>query len=319
MITRMAALMDLGPRYGISLGNQLDLRISDYLNYLKDDAEARLFAVYVEGFQPGDGLNAARAAREILAGRERMIVLYKAGRTAEGRAATSSHTASVAGDYGISKAVFEQAGVFVADDIREFETWLRNAPLLVGKVVRGNRAGLLSNAGFECVIMSDSLADGERLELAAFGAETQVRINEALRPLGIDKLQDVHNPLDVTPVADDAAFAGCAEAILDDDGVDCAVISNVPMTPALQTLPAGEGHAEDFKGAGTAAMRIIDLFHRTNKPFVVNIDAGAVYDPLADMFVAADVPVFRRSDEAVRFLRRYVALRLRTAGVNPLR
>ncbi len=311
MIARMNALMELGPRYGISLGNQLDLRVSDYLNYLKDDAEAKLFAVYVEGFQPGDGLSTARAAKDILAKGDRMIVLYKAGRTAEGRVATSSHTASVAGDYNISKAVLEEAGVFVADDIREFETWLRNAPLLAGKRVRGNRAGLLSNAGFECVIMSDTIANGERLELAGFGAAARARINEALVPLGIDKIQDVHNPLDVTPVADDAAFAACAEAVLGDDGVDCAVISDVPMTPAMQTLPAGEGHAEDFKRAGTAAMRTIDLFHRTDKPFVVNIDAGEVYDPLAGMFEAADVPVFRRCDEAVRFLRRYIALRLR--------
>jgi len=311
MIARMNALMELGPRYGISLGNQLDLRVSDYLNYLKDDPEAKLIAVYVEGFQPGDGLNAARAAKTILAQGDRMIVLYKAGRTAEGRAATSSHTASVAGDYAVAKAVLEEAGVFIADDIREFETWLRNAPLLAGKTVRGNRAGLISNAGFECVIMSDTLSNGEKLALAGFEARTQARINDALRPLGIDKLQDVHNPLDVTPVADDAAFAACVEAVLADEGVDCAVVSNVPMTPAMQTLPAGEGHAEDFRRAGTAAMRIIDLFHRTNKPFVVNIDAGEVYDPLAGMFAAADVPVFRRCDEAVRFLRKYINLRLR--------
>jgi acyl-CoA synthetase (NDP forming) len=311
MIARMNALMELGPRYGISLGNQLDLRVSDYLNYLKGDPEAKLIAVYVEGFQPGDGLATARAAREILSARDRMIVLYKAGRTAEGRAATSSHTASVAGDYGIAKAVLEEAGVVVADDIREFETWLRNAPLLAGKAVRGAKAGLVSNAGFECVIMSDMLSNGERLALAGFGATTRARINEALRPLGIDKLQDVHNPLDVTPVADDAAFAGCVEAVLADPDVDCAVVSNVPMTPAMQTLPAGEGHAEDFTRAGTAAARIIDLFRGTDKPFVVNIDAGEVYDPLAGMFAAAGVPVFRRCDEAVRFLRRYVNHRLR--------
>ena len=312
MITRMNALPELGPRYAVSFGNQLDLRLSDYLSYLADDPEAKLVAVYAEGFQPGDGLNTARAAKAFLAKGDRMIVLYKAGRSAEGRAATSSHTAAVAGDYNLAKAILEDAGVFVAEDIREFETWVRNAPLLAGKAVRGRRVGLVSNAGFECVIMSDTLTNGERLTLAGFGAETLARINDALRPLGIDKLQDVHNPLDVTPVADDAAFAGCVEAILADDGVDCAVVSNVPMTPAMQTLPAGDGHAEDFRKAGTAAMRIIDLFRRTDKPFVVNIDAGEVYDPLAGMFAAADVPVFRRSDEAVRFLRRYVALRSRT-------
>ncbi|MBP1770707.1 MAG: hypothetical protein H6P96_1325, partial [Candidatus Aminicenantes bacterium] len=39
---------------------------------------------------------------------------------------------------------------------------------------------------------------------------------------------------------------------------------------------------------------------------VVNIDAGALYDPLADHLERAGIPVFRRADEALRFLRMYV-------------
>ncbi len=44
---------------------------------------------------------------------------------------------------------------------------------------------------------------------------------------------------------------------------------------------------------------------------VVNIDAGAPYDPMAAMLEAAGMPVFRRSDEAVKFLRRLAAPQLR--------
>ena len=43
------------PRYAISFGNQMDVTVSDYLAYLEDDAESRVFAVYLEGFQRGDG------------------------------------------------------------------------------------------------------------------------------------------------------------------------------------------------------------------------------------------------------------------------
>ncbi len=127
--------------------------------------------------------------------------------------------------------------------------------------------------------------------------------------MGIDRLQDVHNPLDVTPVADDAAFTACAEAVLEDPGVDCAVISPVPMTPAMQTLaPSAEGGA-GILDPESVAQRIVALFRRTDKPFVVNIDAGRVYDPLCDLLDEAGIPVFRRSDEALRFLRRYVVAR----------
>jgi acyl-CoA synthetase (NDP forming) len=305
MICRMSKMPELEPVYSVSLGNQLDLTASDYLNYLKDDPAIRTLCVYMEGFKPGDGLAFARAVSEITAS-GRQVLVYKAGRSPEGRTATSSHTASVAGEYGVFKAVCAQAGAIVADDLFEFESFMKGLVRLEGREVRGRRVGLVSNAGFECVMMADNLGDGGRLELARFAPETHERILAALRPLGIDRLLDVHNPLDVTPVADDAAFAESARAFIEDPGVDCAVISNVPLTKAQQTLPPGEGHAEDLTRPGGFAARTIEVFRSTRKPVVVNIDSGALYDPLAAHLEKAGIPVFRRADEALRFLRTYV-------------
>ena len=355
MLSRISKLDRIEPIYAISFGNQLDLRVSDYVNYLKGEPDVRIFAVYMEGFKPGDGFLLAKAVREVLADPGRSVVVYKGGRSAEGRKATSSHTASVAGEYGVCRAVLENAGAFVADTIFEFENILIALDTLDGRPVRGNRVGLISNAGFESVAMSDSLGDARargymprertaesdprakagapadlgdsvvkddlvvadvadacngRLVLAAFTETTKARLAAALAPLGIDKLQDVKNPLDTTPVADDAVFGECARAILEDPGVDCAVISPVPMTPALQTLAPGPGTREDIRDPKSTPSRIIEIFRATDKPFVVNIDAGAAYDPMAGMLASAGIPVFRRSDEAVKFLRRFVAARL---------
>jgi acyl-CoA synthetase (NDP forming) len=313
MICRMSKMPAIEPVYSVSLGNQIDLTASDYLEYLKGDPEVRTFCVYMEGFRPGDGLAFARAIGEITAS-GRAVLVYKAGRSPEGRSATSSHTASVAGDYGVFKAVCEQAGAIVAGDLFEFESFMKGLAWLEGRAVWGRRVGLVSNAGFECVMMADNLKDGAGLDLAALAPETRERILASLKPLGIDRLLDVHNPLDVTPVADDAAFAACARALIDDPGVDCAVISNVPLTKALQTLPAGEGHAEDLARPGGFAAGVIEIFRSTKKPVVVNVDAGALYDPLADHLERSGIPVFRRADEAVRFLRMYVDRMSRKAG-----
>jgi len=70
-------------------------------------------------------------------------------------------------------------------------------------------------------------------------------------------------------------------AFVEDPGVDCAVISNVPLTKSLQTLPPGAGHAEDLTRPGGFAARTIEIFRATDKPVVVNIDSGPLYDPLA--------------------------------------
>jgi acyl-CoA synthetase (NDP forming) len=310
MLSRVSRLRRLEPLYGISLGNQIDLRVSDYLNYLKDESDIKIFAVYIEGFKPGDGYLFAAAAAQILKKEGRTVIVYKSGRTAEGRLATSSHTASVAGDYGVCRAVLEEAGVIVAGTIFEFENFVKGLSYLGGKKVRGNRVGLISNAGFECVIMSDSLENGERLELAALSEATQKRLAGILAPLGIDRLQDIKNPLDVTPVADDEVFAECARAILEDDDVDCAVISPVPMTQALQTLAPGQGYAESIYHPESTSSRLIEIFRSTEKPFVVNVDAGLEYDPMVDELDKAGIPTFRRSDEAVQFLRKHVAAQL---------
>ena len=279
--------------------------------------EVKVFAVYIEGFKPGDGHLTAEAAARILKNPGRHIIVYKSGRTPEGRQATSGHTASVAGDYAVSLAILEAAGCIVADTIEDFDNLIKSTAGLAAKAVRGNRVALLSNAGFESVVMADNIRDGDSLSLAPFAEGTKAALSKILTPLGIDKLQDVKNPLDITPVADDAAFAACAAALLEDPNVDCAVISPVPMTPALKTLAPGPGYAESIYDPASVSSRLIALFRSADKPFVVNIDAGTLYDPMVDQLEGAGVPVFRQADEAVRFLRAFVAERLRRAVLSP--
>jgi acyl-CoA synthetase (NDP forming) len=313
LISRLSKMRGLEPRYAVSLGNQIDLTASDYLRALLDDSMSRLFAFYIEGFKTGDGFVLARAVEEAVR-RGKQVLVYKSGRSPEGRAATSSHTASVAGEYRVCRAVLESAGAIMAESLLEFESALKGLLFLQDKKVRGRRTALLSNAGFECVIMSDGLrgdgGGGRGLELAPLSGATQARLASLLGALGIDRLQDVRNPLDVTPVADDAAFGECGRALLEDASVDCAVLSPVPMTPAMQTLPREAGHGEDFSREGSVVRRLVEVFRACDKPVVVNIDAGPLYDPMAAALENEGVPVFRRADEAVNFLGKFVESRL---------
>ncbi len=310
MLSRMSRQDRFEPVYAISVGNQLDLTMADYLDYLKNRPEVKIIAAYIEGFKPGDGWKFYLAVREAVKAGKRVVV-YKSGRSPEGRKATASHTASVAGDYAVARNLLTQAGAMVAENIEEFENFIRALILLDGKKAGGCRVGLMSNAGFESVIMADNLKgdDGE-LFLPQFSPETVSRILHVLQPLGIDRLQDVHNPLDVTPMADDATFCGCVEAILADERVDCAVISCVPMTAALQTLPPAGEHGENIYAEDSLAARLIRIFRASEKPFVVNIDAGRLYDPLCEHLEKQGLPVFRNCDKAVAFMRKYITGRL---------
>ncbi|MFO7867138.1 MAG: hypothetical protein R6V02_10065 [Candidatus Aminicenantes bacterium] len=154
--------------------------------------------------------------------------------------------------------------------------------------------------------MSDNLRNEAHLEPAEFSSVTGNSLIKILEPLGISRLQDIKNPLDTTPVADDAVFSRCVEVILRDKQVDCAVVSPLPMTPSLNTLSVSQRHGEDIRRKGSIGRRLIDLYRRTEKPWVVSLDGGASYGPLAAMLEQAGIPVFSKCDQATAFLRKYI-------------
>jgi acyl-CoA synthetase (NDP forming) len=306
-VARWSKLGDAAPRYLVSVGNQTDLTIGDYLTHLADDAGVTVFACYVEAFRPGDGGHWLRAARRITRD-GRTVLLYRAARTPAGRAAGQSHTAAIAGDYAVTRELAREAGVLVADTLDEFDDLLRAAALLADRPVRGPRVGAVSNAGFECVALGDSAGD---LTFPALAPATQAGLVSVLERQRLDGIVDVRHPLDVTPMMDDAAFAEVVGLLLADDAVDVGVVGLVPLTGALQTLPPDAAHRERLDADGAIGVRLARLRRVLDKPFVVVVDAGPAYDPLAAYLDRHRIPTFRTMDRALRTLGRLAG---RTAG-----
>ncbi|OGO57698.1 MAG: hypothetical protein A2Z32_06585 [Chloroflexi bacterium RBG_16_69_14] len=302
-ISRLSRLRGIDPRYVITVGNQMDLTIGDYLTYLKDDPEVEVVGVYVEGFAPLDGLRFLEGARAITeAGRS--VILYRAGWTRAGAVASASHTASIAGDAAVTRALAEQVGVVVAETVGEFDDLLATFVRLRGRVPAGRRLAAITNAGFECVAIADNL---DPLELAGFDGPTAARITEVLARQGIDGVVDLHDPLDLTPMAGAAAYEDIVRTVLDDDGIDLVVVGVVPFTVELETLAAGAGHDEDVGAPDGIAARLAGLWASSTKPWVAVVDAGPLYDPFCRLLEDGGVPTFRTADVAVRILGRWFA------------
>lgn len=311
-VSRMSKLGRLNPKYAITLGNQMDLTVGDYLTYLKDDPAIEVFAVYVEGFTRLDGLSFLKAAREIVAS-GRAVILYRAGRTAAGAKASASHTASIAGDYTVTRELAQQAGVVVAESLSDFDDLVGLFTRLRHKRAEGTRLGAVSNAGFECVAMADSLG---RLELPAFDEATTARLQDVLRAARIDAVVDVHNPLDLTPMAGDAAYEDSVRAVIDSDGIDIGIVGCVPLTVALNTLAAGPGHDNDLSRPDGIGLRLARLQAGTDKALVAVVDAGATYDPFVSLLERHAIPTFRTADTALRLLNVLVASRQRARAAG---
>jgi acyl-CoA synthetase (NDP forming) len=297
-VSRSTRLAGIRPAYSITVGNQMDLTIGDYLQHLEGDPDLKIFALYIEGFRPLDGA-AALAAIERITATGRTVIAYRAGRTREGARATASHTASLAGDYVVTRELLARAGAIVASTLDDFTDLVDLFTRLHDKAVWGRRLGVVSNAGYECVAVADSLGD---LELASLRGETVARLQAMLDHARLGAIVDVHNPLDVTPMLDDEGFETAVRAMLDDPGVDLGVIGCVPATPALATLPASDAHTEDLTRPTSIGSRLRRLHAGSAKPWIAVVDAGALYDPLAGYLQAGGIPTFRAADRALRLL-----------------
>lgn len=297
-ISRHDRLAWLDPAYLITVGNQIDLTVGDYLDHFADDPGVAVAACYVEGFRPGDGLRWAGAATRMRS-RGGTVILYRGGRTEAGARAAASHTAAIAGDDRVAAALAKASGALVAETLGDFEDLLRLTVLWRERTVSGTRLGVVTNAGFEAVAVSDNLGD---LSLATLSAATVSRMGELLEGERLGGVVGVANPLDLTPNCTAAAYAGAVEAMLLDPAVDIGLVGCVPLTPALETLPAGEEHDEDLGSAASLASHLIGLWEATTKPWAAVVDAGTPYDPMAEMLEEAGIPVFRTADRAMRAL-----------------
>lgn len=304
IVSRGSRMLDANPRYEISIGNQSDLTFGDYLRYLADDPALTVFACYVEGFQPLDGRRWLDAARDIVvSGRD--VVLYRAGRTDAGVRATRSHTAAVAGDFAALRDLAEEVGVLVADTLDDFDDLTRLALALGGRRPRGHRLAAVTNAGFECVAIADRLGP---FRLAQLSPATVARVRTVLSAARLEEIVTAQNPLDLTPIADDATYEAAVDAVLADPNVDVGLVGCVPLTPALATLPAAATHAEDLASDGSVAVRLGRLT-RHSIPWVAVVDAGPTYDPFARALERAGLAVFRSADRAVRLLAQFAHAR----------
>lgn len=296
--SRITRLTGIRPRYCVTVGNQMDLTVGDYLTYLEGDPDVKVFAIYVEGFKPLDGAAAFDAIRRITAAGS-TVVLYRAGRTAAGARATASHTAAVAGDYTVTRELARAAGAVVADTLDDFTDLVSLFTLLHARPVHGQRIGAVSNAGFECVAIADNLGG---LEMPEFDETTRGRLEALLELSRLSTVVDVHNPLDLTPMTSDAAFEIAVRRVLEEDRVDVGVVGCVPATPALNTLPAAPEHSEDLLRSDSIAQRLLRVAADVRKPWIAIVDAGAIYDPFAGMLQRGGIPTFRSADRAMRLL-----------------
>ena len=170
----------------VSLGNEASLDEIDFLQFIKDDTETEFVMMYLEKIS--DGPKFLALAKEIT--KTKPIVVIKAGRGASGQKAVMSHTGSLASDDLVMRQAFHQAGIIVADSIRQFFNIAKLFSLGIKKPL--TELVILTNAGGPAVITSDLIDLSTSLSLCKIDENEKAELKKALPPMA-----GLNNPIDI--------------------------------------------------------------------------------------------------------------------------
>lgn len=201
----------------VGLGNKCDVGDAEVLEYLADDDDTRVIAIYMEGVK--DGRKLFEVFKKVA--KNKPIIVLKSGRTPAGMKASLSHTGSLAVKDEIFDAVCKQAGVIrVSGDLEELLDVTKAFALQ--PLPKGNKVAIITVTGAGGVMTADE-CDKQGLELATLSNETLNRIRS-----NMPSWAAVSNPVDFEPlleaVGPEDSIKIALEAALEDRNVDSIII-----------------------------------------------------------------------------------------------
>ena len=228
-IPSRAAERGIGLRAIVSLGNQGDLSVADFLEYLIEaDAETKAVGLFLEGLPAGEGtrlLRIARRAREL----GKPILVMKVGRSPATAAVARSHTAALTGDDAVYQGVFRAAHITRVDDLDElWETGVLLAAC--PDFTPGGGIGFLSNSGGMNSLFADQCGING-VPLAALAPQTTEGISRVLSGFGA-----AGNPADITGNIARPALVDLLDLFTADPAVDLMVVGATGSASGQRSL-----------------------------------------------------------------------------------
>lgn len=270
----------IGFTHCVSVGNQADLELCDFVEYLIDDDRTRVICSYVEGVKdPARLIRLADLARE----RGKPWLMVKAGRTSAGAAAAYSHTASLAGSFRALEAVCRDHGIVLMDDTDAMILLAASMARFPG--ARVANAAVVTTSGGGGAITADRLTD-KGIPLARFQPKTAARLDEVYSP------GQANNPVDLGGRKEGEAVdiaTATMSAVADDEGVDATLF-------AITTAPSVSGIVSNLADAAVPG----------NKPFIFVLQPGKAADGARQELIRRGLPFANNLDEAIRALAGWV-------------
>ncbi|MBT3181942.1 MAG: CoA-binding protein [Deltaproteobacteria bacterium] len=227
----------------ISIGNKADLDEEILIESLGEDKDTNVIVGYLEDIK--NGPHFIRTAEKVT--RNKPIILIKAGTTAAGASAASSHTGSIAGAQMAYECAFHSSGVMQAPSLEALFDYAQ--VFAYQPLPKSDRVAIVTNAGGLGIMATDAI-ENAGLQFAKPSEATVEKLKSFLSPAA-----NVHNPFDILGDARAETYGKAVETALADDGIDSLVVLLSPQT---------------MTEAGNAASEIVKAAKKFNKPVVAS-------------------------------------------------
>ena len=287
--------LNVGFAQFISIGNQADVNAETALEYWENDPDVKQILLYMESIP--DPANFRKLATRI--SKKKPIVALKAGRSAAGASAASSHTGSLAGGDRAADALLKQSGVIREMSLKDLFSTAKvfaNCP-----IPKGDRVAIVTNSGGPGIMATDAVCEFG-MQMAPISDETKAELRSFLPAAA-----SVKNPVDMIASAPLEHYRRTVETVLADPNVDMVMVISLPFLGLKDIDVARE------------LMRI--RADHPEKPIVgVFMTKSEFFQQLSEMKVT--VPFYMYSEEAAEAFCRLNQQRLwqaRPEGVVPQR
>jgi acetate---CoA ligase (ADP-forming) len=267
----------LGLSRAVSIGNQADVGLSEFVRNLGQHAATSVLALYGESFV--GGREVFREIARVVASGKPVVVMSPDSTMAAHRAARS-HTASLATQRKLIQAAARDAGAVYVNNLREMTEVLQ--ALSSNQQGHGRRCFVVTDTGGPGVLLAGEV-ERAGLLMPLPSAALKAQIEAVLTPRAV-----VGNPIDLVDNLNVEPAVAVLQALVNSDEAD-AVLMN------LHAFVHDTPEIEARMGQQLAAVA-----RASGKPVVVSCRSLNI--PGARALVQGGIPVFRDGDAAARAL-----------------
>ncbi len=259
----------------VGLGNKSDLDEDDLLTFFEQDDDTHVIAMHCEDLK--DGRSFAEVAQRV--SKKKPVIMLKAGRTALGARAASSHTGALAGNDKIYDDVLRQSGVIRAPGLRDMLDYARALQKL--PTPKGENVVIITGAGGSGVLLSDACVDNG-LSLMRMPPDLDQAFRKFIPPFGA-----AGNPVDITGGEPPKTYQNTIRLGLEDERIHALILGywHTIITPPMVFARLVVEVVEEMKAKGI------------EKPIVASLAGDVEVEAAAEHLYDHGIPAYAYSTE----------------------